>query len=924
MARIGAPALYECAEFPLFRGAVEWWIRRRPVGEPSFAIVVLGGTDADLREIGRTPGAVLATDVVALSRGVETLDDWRALGDAMPRGTSRIVLLDRHARPTSQEWVWEATKWFELQPDTAIVSGRLLDEHDTVLDAGIGGPEHAALYRGLQRGDPGAFALALKAQTVETPANGFIVVDRAFLQDAVDEALRVGVSGSLVEELGRVAAATGRRVVYSPLVEARLVRSDDDALPADVEESPRLEHKAAPVAPPDPPMVLLAPGNSQNVGTQPEFFARVMQPGARASVLLFGRADYYRRGIERAAVAAAVALEPTVVADMLVGTPKAPLPEGDYIVALKDLDTGIVLSVSAVRLREANARWPARFQAMLAEQARYGGGRHDQARPRIKGQPLYSVTTAVYDVDPAFVTALADSILDQRYDDFEWVLLDNGSTRLDTQQVCRSIAARDSRVRYSRVEDNRHIIGGNRYLLEQARGTYIIPVDGDDVLYPDALRILSLFIAERGAPDLLYTDEQKISLTGAPSDLMWRTSWSHLSTLSTPSAAHLMVLKRALALEAGCYSADYARGSHDWDSALRLATRTSHIVHVPFVLYGWRMHPGSAALNQDFKDYIYESQEAVVREALTRMGLETRFDVTLASDFGGFYHAIRRPTDGPRVMLHAVVPVEAGRDALATLRSSLAQTRYDSVVLRIYLPASVQADAGLALTAAEMSVGRARAEIVSYDRVESLLASMFAPETIEHGEVHAFLNPSLAVTNPDWLWEAIGTFELDPSTGIVGGCILDPDGRVHHIGYVAGLDNFFATPAHGLDLRLIYGAPGFIRRHVTAVYGSFTVVTRDVLRAAGGLKGIDTDDGLYGIELSLRAARLGFKAAFSPRMKATFSGRTVHPAGADRALAARILAEYPEATQPDPYYSRHCVPRADAYRLPDRGLSAAA
>ena len=325
-----------------------------------------------------------------------------------------------------------------------------------------------------------------------------------------------------------MAAATGRRVVYSPLVEARLVRSDDDALPADVEESPRLERKAAPVAPPEPPMVLLAPGDSQNVGTQPEFFARVMQPGARAIVLLFGRADYYRRGIERAAVAAAVTLEPTVVADMLVGTPKAPLPEGDYIVALKDLDTGIVLSVSGVRLREANARWPARFQAMLAEQARYGDGRHDQARPRIKGQPLYSVTTAVYDVDPAFVTALADSILDQRYDDFEWVLLDNGSTRLDTQQVCRSIAARDSRVRYSRVEDNRHIIGGNRYLLEQARGTYIIPVDGDDILYPDALRILSLFIAERGAPDLLYTDEQKISLTGAPSDLMWRTSWSRL------------------------------------------------------------------------------------------------------------------------------------------------------------------------------------------------------------------------------------------------------------------------------------------------------------------------------------------------------------------------------------------------------------
>ena len=55
---------------------------------------------------------------------------------------------------------------------------------------------------------------------------------------------------------------------------------------------------------------------------------------------------------------------------------------------------------------------------------------------------------------------------------------------------------------------------------------------------------------------------------------------------------------------------------------------------------------------------------------------------------------------------------------------------------------------------------------------------MFTAEVIESEEVHVVLNPMLAVTNPDWIWEAIGTFELDPSTGIVGGCILDPDGRV--------------------------------------------------------------------------------------------------------------------------------------------------
>jgi len=109
---------------------------------------------------------------------------------------------------------------------------------------------------------------------------------------------------------------------------------------------------------------------------------------------------------------------------------------------------------------------------------------------------------------------------------------------------------------------------------------------------------------------------------------------------------------------------------------------------------------------------------------------------------------------------------------------------------------------------------------------------------------------------------------------------------------------------------------GFIRRNVTAVYGSFMAVKRNVLRTIGGLEGIDRSDGLFGIEFCLRAAGHGIKTAYSPRMKATFDGQLAHPAGADRALVARIVAEYPAAGAPDPYYSRHCLPRAEVYGFP--------
>jgi glycosyltransferase involved in cell wall biosynthesis len=909
-----SPARFEIAEYPIYRGAVEWWIRRRPVAPPSFGVVILGADERSSAVPAVGENLAIAETVVAIPHRIETLDDWQTLGRMLPVNVEYVVILGEGLRPYGEHWLWEATKWFELQRDTAIVGGRLVDEDGIVIDAGLGRQGHRVLpvYRSLRHDDAGAFALALKAQTVEAPADGFFIGEVSFLRAAIDSVLRDGFSAPFAATLGAQARTAGRRVVYSPLLEARRQRTVGRA----VTTSEQVPNDGAPSR---ARLRLLAPANWQQIATRPEFYVSTTARDARGEVLLFSRDDFFARGIDRAACVALIRFEESSEPGVLVGMPAAPLPEGDYIVVLKESTTGRVVSVTGACLREARSRWPRRFQTMLEEQARFAGGKPAD-RARREEEPLFSITTAIYDVDPRFIAALADSILGQRYDDFEWVLLDNGSHRPDTQQISRELAARDPRVRFWRSEDNLHIIGGNRFLLEHARGTYVVPVDHDDVLYPDALRILSSFVAEHHEPDLLYSDEQKITLSGVASEILWRPAWSTLSALSTCPAAHLMVFKRTLALEADCYSGDYARGSPDWDSALRLATRTSHIVHVPFVLYGWRMHPGSTALNEDSKNYVAESQKSVVRHALERLDLADRFEVVPALDVLGYYHAVRRKQDGPRVVLHSVIPSDAARDALTQLRSSLAQTRYDALSVRVYVPRSGWWRVGAAdpdvKAAGKLDGDGLSPEIVTYRNEDALLSLMFTGEVIESGDIHVFLNPMLAVTNADWIWEAIGTFELDRSTGIVGGCVVDPDGRVQHIGYVSGLDGFFATPAYREDIRSAYGAMAFIRRNLTAVYGSFMAVKGSVLRTIGGLTGIDRSDGLSGIEFCLRAMRHGIKTAYSPRMTATLQGQLAQPAGTNRGLAARILADYPSAGGPDPYYSRHCIPRADVFGSP--------
>jgi hypothetical protein len=150
------------------RGAVEWWIRRRPIDDPSFGVVLLGADERSSAGAAASDSFARARSVVAMPGRMETLDDWRRLGEALPGDVEYVVVLGERWRPEGEAWLWEAIKWFELQPDTAIVGGRLVGDDDVVVDAGLGSRGHEVLpvYRGLRRSDPGAFSLALKAQTI--------------------------------------------------------------------------------------------------------------------------------------------------------------------------------------------------------------------------------------------------------------------------------------------------------------------------------------------------------------------------------------------------------------------------------------------------------------------------------------------------------------------------------------------------------------------------------------------------------------------------------------------------------------------------------------------------------------------------------------------------------------------------------------
>ena len=476
--------------------------------------------------------------------------------------------------------------------------------------------------------------------------------------------------------------------------------------------------------------------------------------------------------------------------------------------------------------------------------------------PPFRGnQKTFSIITTVFDTPAGMLEALARSLREQAFGDFEWVILDNGSTLIDTIEGCRSIAESDKRFFLHRVEDNLHIIGGNRYVFERATGRYIVPVDSDDILYPDSLALFAdaLRASADDPPIFLYSDEQKIDIDGEPLELIARNDYSLAHGMSTVPAAHLSVYSRDAGLAAEVYSDDYARGSHDWDTALRITERGAKTEHIPEVLYGWRVHETSTAFHPNAKSYINDFQIEVLHRSLKRRGIENKFDIeNLFYQTAGYYQAVRNEIETPATAIDFVIPSEMIN--LGATEHNINLLKETTARKTVCYPSALKS-----------SILDLRARIVGIDEWVEYQDDAL-PLSLNKVMPKEFCK--LIVSSGVWLishaaaTEATGLLELDPRAGIVGGLLKLFNGMVLSSGLLAGLDDFLSSPFYGWAEKRIPPHLTLPRRPVTAFPAIVLGVRADLLRSGIGLTSIDYDDSINGIRFCLAAASKGYSSIF--------------------------------------------------------------
>lgn len=143
---------------------------------------------------------------------------------------------------------------------------------------------------------------------------------------------------------------------------------------------------------------------------------------------------------------------------------------------------------------------------------------------------MISVIMLTYNRE-SLVPRAIESILNQTYRDFEYIIVDNGSTD-KSGQIADEYAQKDDRIRVLHREKG-NIGAGRNTGLDAARGDYIAFVDDDDWAEPDFLEFLLNLLEESaadvaicGAADKPFDEKRVMTAEEALIELMWRKKYN--------------------------------------------------------------------------------------------------------------------------------------------------------------------------------------------------------------------------------------------------------------------------------------------------------------------------------------------------------------------------------------------------------------
>lgn len=218
--------------------------------------------------------------------------------------------------------------------------------------------------------------------------------------------------------------------------------------------------------------------------------------------------------------------------------------------------------------------------------------------------------TPVYNVEK-YLPHCLDTVINQTYDNFELILVDDGSTD-SCGRICDEYAAKDSRIKVFH-KPNGGLFHTRRFALERITGDYCVFLDSDDYIALDMLEKLAAYIEKSKAECIIYgchwlRPEGTVDVT-CDKKLMNRivTDKRELYNIIFNNDEYNAIWRKcvkASVFDGRDYSFDFhIRNGEDIVQTIEIVENSRTVLFVPDMLYYYRFNSSSMTHTNKYSHY---------------------------------------------------------------------------------------------------------------------------------------------------------------------------------------------------------------------------------------------------------------------------------------------------------------------------------
>lgn len=394
-----------------------------------------------------------------------------------------------------------------------------------------------------------------------------------------------------------------------------------------------------------------------------------------------------------------------------------------------------------------------------------------------KYNPKISIIVPVYNVDSIYLEECINSVLNQVYNNFELILVDDCSTKVETINTLKKYESND-KIKVIYREKNGHISEATNSGIESSTGEFISLLDNDDVLDKNALYYVVQALNNDKSIDMIYSDEDKIYFNNAFYFPHFKPDYSPDTLLSSNYICHFTTIRKTIVNEIGGFRSLY-NGSQDYDLFLRVTEKTNKIYHIPKILYHWRMIPSSTASSGDSKNYAYIAGKKALEDALKRRNIKANVNLI---GIPQMYDIDYLYDDEPKISI--IIPTKDKAEMLdKCLKSIYNNTSYKNYEIIVISNNSCEEKTFNLLNKYKESYENFRFIEINCEFNYSYINNEAVK--VATGDYIVFLNNDIEIKSNNWLSKMVG-YAMQSHIGCVGIKLLYPTKTIQHAGVVIG------------------------------------------------------------------------------------------------------------------------------------------